>query len=47
MLKIVGDISLTDGYFDVGFGVGSKLKVGFDPFQKSQKESRRRLDWKL
>ena len=33
MLKIVGDISLTDGYFDVGFGVGSKLKQGFDPFQ--------------
>lgn len=33
MLKIVGDISLTDGYFDVGFGVGSKLKRGFDPFQ--------------
>lgn len=33
MLKIVGDINLTDGYFDVGFGVGSKLKQGFDPFQ--------------
>lgn len=32
MLKIVGDICLTDGYFDVGFGVGSKLAVGFDPF---------------
>lgn len=32
MLKIVGDINLTDGYFDVGFGVGSKLKQGFDPF---------------
>lgn len=33
MLKIVGDINLTDAYFDVGFGVGSKLKQGFDPFQ--------------
>ncbi|MCR4965152.1 MAG: CapA family protein [Bacteroidales bacterium] len=33
MLKIVGDISLTDGYFDVGFGVGSKIGQGFDPFQ--------------
>lgn len=32
MLKIVGDISLTDGYFDVGFGVGSMLADGFDPF---------------
>lgn len=33
MLRIVGDINLTDGYFDVGFGIGSKLKQGFDPFQ--------------
>ena len=32
MLKIVGDINLTDGYFDVGFGIGSKLKTGLDPF---------------
>ena len=37
MLRIVGDISLTDGYFDVGFGVGSKLKQGFDPFQHIQR----------
>lgn len=33
MLKLVGDTNLTDGYFDVGFGVGSKLEKGFDPFQ--------------
>lgn len=32
MLKFVGDINLTDGYFDVGFGVGSKVADGFDPF---------------
>ena len=32
MLKIVGDINLTDGYFDIGFGVGSKLARGFNPF---------------
>lgn len=37
MLKIVGDINLTDGYFDVGFGVGSKLQQGFDPFQHIQR----------
>lgn len=37
MLKIVGDINLTDGYFDVGFGVGSKLKQGFNPFQHIQR----------
>lgn len=34
MLKIVGDISLTDGYFDVGIGVGSKLAHGLDPFHR-------------
>lgn len=39
MLKIVGDINLTDGYFDVGFGVGSKLKQGFDPFQHIQRNA--------
>lgn len=32
MIKIVGDINLTDGYFDVGFGIGTKLKHGLDPF---------------
>ena len=37
MLKLVGDISLTDGYFDVGYGIGSKLKQGFDPFQHIQR----------
>lgn len=39
MLKIVGDISLTDGYFDVGFGIGSKIKQGFDPFQHIQRNT--------
>lgn len=37
MLKITGDINLTDGYFDVSFGVGSKLKQGFNPFQHIQR----------
>ena len=32
MLRIVGDINLTDGYFDVGFGIGTKLSKGLDPF---------------
>lgn len=32
MIRITGDINLTDGYFDVGFGVGSKLAQGFNPF---------------
>ncbi len=39
MLKITGDINLTDGYFDVGFGVGSKLKQGFDPFLHIQRNA--------
>lgn len=32
MLKIVGDINFSDGYFDPGFGTGSKIKNGADPF---------------
>lgn len=36
MIFFTGDICLTDGYFDAGFGVGSKLKQGFNPFQHIQ-----------
>ena len=32
MLILVGDVNLTDGYFDVGFGIGSKLQKNYDPF---------------
>ncbi len=32
MLKFVGDICFSDGYFDTGFGVGSSIRKGFDPF---------------
>lgn len=32
MINIVGDINLTDGYFDTGFGVGSAIMNGADPF---------------
>lgn len=38
MLYFTGDINLTDGAFDVGFGVGSALKKGFDPFQSIEKK---------
>lgn len=31
MLKIIGDLDLSDGYFDHGIGVGSKLKRGKNP----------------
>lgn len=37
MLKFVGDINLTDNSFDVGFGVGSLIKKGLDPFSKIKK----------
>ena len=31
MIKIVGDINFSDGYFDAGFGVGSSIVQGADP----------------
>lgn len=34
MIRIVGDISFTDGFFDVGHGVGTSIKSGKDPFAK-------------
>lgn len=34
MLKIVGDINFTDGFFDTGFGVGSSVSKGVNPFEK-------------
>ena len=33
MIKIVGDVCFSDGYFDVGFGIGSKLKYNYNPFE--------------
>lgn len=32
MIKIVGDINFTDGFFDTGFGVGSRITAGNNPF---------------
>lgn len=34
MLKIVGDINFSDGYFDLGIGVGTKIGKGQNPFGK-------------
>lgn len=33
MLKIVGDCNFADGFFDMGFGTGSSIKKGANPFQ--------------
>lgn len=37
MLKFVGDICFSDKNFDVGFGVGTKISNGFNPFEKLSK----------
>ena len=37
MLKIVGDICLTDNYFNIGYGVGSTIIKGNNPFSLLQK----------
>lgn len=34
MLVFTGDINLTDWYFNVGFGIGTRIANGFDPFRK-------------
>ncbi len=34
MIRITGDINFTDGFFDTGFGVGSSIAKGADPFAK-------------
>ena len=33
MLIIVGDCNFADGFFDMGFGTGSSIKKGANPFQ--------------
>lgn len=37
MIRITGDISLTEGFFDLGAGVGTSIESGKDPFSKIQK----------
>jgi hypothetical protein len=37
MIRICGDVSLTDGYFDVGFGIGSLIKEGGNPLSNIDK----------
>ncbi len=39
MIKIVGDINFTDGFFDTGFGIGSSIKNGEDPFKHIERTS--------
>lgn len=37
MIKFVGDINLTDWFFDVGSGIGTRIKNGEDPFAELQR----------
>lgn len=34
MIRIVGDINFADGFFDQGFGIGSNIAKGQNPFEK-------------
>lgn len=38
MLNIVGDINLTDAYFNKGIGIGSSIGKGNDPFGKIERK---------
>lgn len=37
MIKFVGDVCFTDGYFDLGFGIGSLIEKGFNPLKNIPK----------
>ncbi|HEX2865973.1 MAG TPA: CapA family protein [Ignavibacteriales bacterium] len=39
MLKVVGDVSLTDGFFDTGFGIGSSVRKAQNPFVHLRRNS--------
>lgn len=37
MIIFTGDVSIADGYFNVGFGIGSEIMKGKNPFSGIQK----------
>lgn len=37
MLRFVGDVNLTDWDFNFGFGIGSRIDCGFNPFMKIER----------
>ena len=39
MLKFTGDINLTDWDFNFGFGIGSRIAEGFNPFSKLERKA--------
>ncbi len=45
MLKFVGDVNLTDWDFNFGFGIGSRLTKGGNPFQNISTGGGQFMDW--
>lgn len=37
MIYFTGDINLTDWYFNVGYGIGSRIEKGFNPFHNIER----------
>lgn len=40
MLVFTGDINLTDWYFNAGFGIGTKIGKGFNPYRKLDRNTK-------
>ena len=40
MLQFVGDINLTDWDFSFGFGIGSRIGQGFNPFSGVERKAK-------
>lgn len=38
MLFFTGDINLTDWYFNAGYGIGTRISKGFDPFRNIERK---------
>lgn len=39
MIRIVGDVSLSENFFDIGFGIGTNMKNGLNPFKNIPKQN--------
>lgn len=37
MIKFLGDVNLADWDFDFGFGIGSRIGNGFNPFSRIER----------
>ena len=39
MIKIIGDCNFADGFFDSGYGIGSRISKGMNPFKHIKKDN--------